>query len=89
MDAGIIDRRKSCTTCGADMNLVMSTSSNGCLFTGEVTSKSSMVHMRLDPSTGLQTKAILSAVTNFESCLCSNGIFVYKKNIYLHFEMCI
>ncbi len=25
MDAGIIDRRKSCTTCGADMNLVMST----------------------------------------------------------------
>ncbi len=27
MDAGIIDRRKSCTTCGADMNLVMSTSS--------------------------------------------------------------
>ncbi len=27
MYVGIIDRRKSCTTCGADMNLVMSTSS--------------------------------------------------------------
>ncbi len=27
VDTGIIDRRKSCTICGADMNLVMSTSS--------------------------------------------------------------
>ncbi len=27
MDAGIMDRRKSCTTCGAEMNQVMSTSS--------------------------------------------------------------
>ncbi len=84
-----------CWQCWCFCSCKLLTSANGCLFTlGEVTSKSSMVHMWLDPSrtsksTGLQTKAILSAVTNFESCHCSNGKFVYKRNICLHFEMCI
>ncbi len=52
-----------------------------------------MVNMRLDPSrtsksTGLQTKAILSAVTNFESFHCSNGS-LFTKGIFVYIFTCV